>query len=130
MLKAIETWYTVNLGNDVISHMEYKNYLFEIEDFGSCFILENKNNFLQLFLRANKFPDKNLFSCVKFRPRFLKWKEIKINFTETNGILLRNDFLLWLCEEKLHIKRTYKINVTDAIEVAYNFYYGNFYISD
>lgn len=130
MLKAIETWFVTTLGNDVVSHAEYKNYLRDIGDFGSCFITEDKNNILQLFLRSPKFPEKNLFLFFKFRPRFIKWKKVDFNFMETSGILERDDFLLWLCEEKRHVRRTYGINMTDAIEVAYNFYHGNFYISD
>lgn len=128
MLKAIETWHITTLGDDIVSHTEYKNYLKDIGDFGPCFVTEDENNILQLFLRSSKSPDKNLLSFFKFRPRFIKWKKVSFNFTETNGILRRDDFLFWLCEEKRHIKITCGINTTDAMEVAYNFYHGNFSI--
>lgn len=114
-------WYVANLGNDVSSHMLYRDYFEELKKIDSpCFCSENNKGFIRFFLNTDDILLPSIIQQSKFRPKLFRWRKIEIDLSKN---IENYDSILSLMRGIERIKLTSRIDVIDCINVLCDIIY-------
>ena len=114
-------WYVANLGNDISSHMLYRDYFEELKKINSpCFCSENNKGFIRFFLNTDDILLPNIIQQSKFRPKLLRWRKIEVDLSKN---IENYDSIFSLMRGIEKIKLTSRIDVIDCINVLCDIIY-------